>query len=340
MYGLLGSRIALAIGKSSDMEVSTGIVKSDPTLRSALSAFKQLPEGIRKRIVPERMYLDDKHATVRELNASQDVVRFEPADQLNVAKECDALIDAASPGSSQKWMERYTTSNRTVILQSGEYPHGSLIVAPVVKDRNAKIHRQGDCVLSGIVPVLASLAPLAARITMHILTQYTEKLNDYTTDQRLGTVYLREEIKEQLETELVPMFPETNLTLLGVTQASGLSFYTATLLVETREALSGQQLKELLSGKPRIRVVPDIRSTFEIAHYKEIVEAFDGKVQPITVFGSGLNSNEKTTMHRIMIAIDYRYIAVLPNIDAVRMLASGMDGEQAMKVTDRDMNFA
>jgi len=342
IFGLLGSRIALAIRKNPDMKLAVGIAKNDPTLHDALKTMKPLPEDIRKDLFAEKMYLDDKHSVVREVNASQNMVTFEPADQLNLS-DCDVVIDAASPGSSQKWMERYRTFNGPVVIQSGEYPLGRLIVPPrkMSYSENENIFRQGDCVLSGIVPVLHYLEPVAKRIIMSILTQYTEKLNDYTTGERLGSTYIREDVKQQVETELEPLFPETELMLLGVSQVSGLSYYTATLLVETKYQMSGQEIKELLENKPRIRVVPDIKSTYEIAHFhKERMQAFGKEMPPITVFGSDLNSTARSTLFRIMIAIDYRYIAVLPNIDTVRMLTLGMSGEEAMRFTDRNMGFS
>lgn len=342
MAGLLGSRIALAMARNPDMKLVAGIARNDGTLKEALSTMHPMPEDIRKNVFPERMFLDDRHQVVREANASQNLVKFEPADQLNLQKECDIVIDAASPGSSEKWMERYKSFAKPVILQSGEYGKGRTIVPPLVREPNEwdSIYRQGDCVLSGVVPVLALLASSSVRVTMHILTQYTEKLNDYTTDQRLGTTYIRDEVKEQVENELVPLLPETNIVLLGVSQVSGLSYYTATLLVETKQQMTGKELRTLLENKPRIRVVPKVKSTYEIAHFhKERMGAFGREVPPITVFGSDLEAEEKKTMFRIFVAIDYRYIAVLPNIDAVRMLVLGMTGEEAMATTDRNMGF-
>jgi len=341
IFGLLGSRIALAIRKNPDMRLTVGIAKRDPTLEEALRSMKPLPEEIARSACAEKMYLDDKHDIVREVNESQ-LVKFEPADQLSLAKECDIIIDAASPGSSEKWLERYKASKKPVILQSGEEPRWHTIIPPKIRKIGLEenIFRQGDCVLSGIVPVLTYLSPLLSRATMHILTQYTDKLNDYTTDDRMGTTYIREDVKEHVKNELAPLFPDTEIVLLGVSQVSGLSYYTATMLLDTKYPISGEELTSCLEGKPRIRVVPDIKSTFEIARYhKERMHAFGREIPPITVFGSDLTSREKTTMLRLMIAIDYRYIAVLPNIDAVRMLALGMSGEKAMRETDRNMGF-
>lgn len=341
--GLLGSRIALAMAKNPDMKLVAGIARNDATLKEAIATLDPLPEKIIKNVFPERMFLDDRHQVVREVNASQHIAKFEPADQLNLQKECDVVIDAATPGSADKWMDRYHSFDKPVILQSGEYGKGRTMVPPLVREPNnwGKIYRQGDCVLSGVVPVLAPLAPLSEHVIMHILTQYTEKLNDYTTDQRLGTTYIREDVKEQVENELMSLLPNTNMVLLGVSQVSGLSYYTTTLLVETRQPMAGMDLCKVLKNKPRMRVVPEVRSTYEIAHFhKERMGAFSKEMPPITIFGSDLETEEKKTSFRIGIAIDYKYIAVLPNIDAVRMLVLGLAGEDAMRITDRNMGFA
>lgn len=338
--GLLGSRLARSIQKNPDMELTVGIAKADPTLANTLKIYKQLPEEVRKTAFATQMYLDERHQVVENINRENPHVSFKPADQINLSKECDIIVDATSPGSVDKWMDKYEHSRRKIILQSGEFPKGRLIVPPrLLAGEETSLFRQGDCVLSGVVPVLSALAPVAAKVTLHILTQYTEKLADYTTDIRLGSTYLRDDIQEQLTHELVPLIPKTKLELIGISQVSGLSFYTATLVVETREPLVGSDVVDLLQKKPRMRVAPDVTSTFEVALYKEVMEAFDRKTPPITVFGSDLTKREKSTSFKVLVAIDYRYIAILPNIDAIRMLMTNANGEQAMQMTDQSMGF-
>ena len=339
--GLLGSRLAMAISKNPDMELTVGIAKSDRTLTEALRTMAPLSENIRQGALAKQMFLDNKHKEVSKINSSQNIVEFREADQLNLSKECDVIVDATSPGGSIFWMERYASSGLPVILQSGEYPRGDLIAPPIVKQSiNGKIFRQGDCVLSGLVPVLAHLEPLSAKLTMHILTQYTEKLNDYTTDERLGAVYIRDDVREEVRNGFSMLFPEARIELVGVSQASGLSYYTANVLLEAKYPISGVDLGELLSGKPRMRVVPSVESTYEISHFhKERAQAFGGQLPPITVFGTDLLSRDKQTLFRIGVAIDYRFIAILPNIDAIRILAKGIDGEASMRITDKNMGF-
>jgi hypothetical protein len=340
--GLLGSRLVLALQRNPDLKFAVGIAKDDPTLREWIKTTKPLSESIIKRLIPEKIYLDDTHKVVRKVNSQQPFATFESADQLNLSKSCDVIIDCASPGSCDKWLEQYSQSGLYVILQSGESPRGRLIVPPLMSKEktDGKILRQGDCVLSGVIPVLAHLAPLSESITMHMLTQYTKKLNNYTTDERLGSTYVRNDVAEQLENEFSHLFPDTELELLGVSQVSGLSFYTATIGFSTKYPISGMEIKEILEPKPRIRVVPNVTSTYEIAHYIEgRMRALGIEVQPITVFGSDLNSSSNAKKFRIWIAISYRYIAVLPNIDAIRMVIHGLSGEDAMRITDKNMGF-
>ena len=48
----------------------------------------------------------------------------------------------------------------------------------------------------------------------------------------------------------------------------------------------------------------------------------------------------RTYTVRMLAAIYYRTAAVLPNLDAIRILVQGMDPLEAMRQTDRDMRFA
>lgn len=336
MAGLLGSRLAYAIGKNPDMRLIAGVVKKDPTLANLFTTMRTLPEQIRRSTLPTRIYLDEKHATVREVNSSQNIINFEPADQLDLS-DFDIVVDASTPGTLSNWIERYKHFKGPVLLQSGEFPNGKLVTAPLVgKIDSDNLYRQGDCILCGIIPVLAYLAP--NRLTMHVLTQYTEKLGDYPTDIRLRSSYMREDVAKQLSYELSNLF-DYELVVMGVTQIPGISYYTITLLVETKP-LTGLEVKEMLLNRPRIRVVPDLKSTFEIEQlHKERVHFVDMEIPPITVFGSDLNSTETKTNFKLVITMDYKPLVSLANVDSIRALALEVDPESAMRTTDKNMSF-
>ena len=65
------------------------------------------------------------------------------------------------------------------------------------------------------------------------------------------------------------------------------------------------------------------------------------RIPPIAVLGSTLEvvRSDTSTNIRVVLALYYRTLAVIPNLDAIRILAQGMDPLAAMRQTDRDMGF-
>ena len=130
MSGLLGNRLALAIKKQKDMEVVAGICRNDQSLNRILNGRLSREE------LPREMYLDEPHKVVSEVNESQSLITFRPADQIRLKKLCDVVVDTTSPGSRGKtWDEKYKHFRKPVIIQSGEYPNGRLIAPPLIAQR-------------------------------------------------------------------------------------------------------------------------------------------------------------------------------------------------------------
>lgn len=342
LAGLLGSRIAQCIARNPDLKLTAGIVKKDWTLQNVFATMDTCSEGVVKGLCPEALYLDEKHSVVREVNKAQTHLKFEPADQLNLGSSCDLVVDVSAPGTLNSWWNKYCELGKPVILQSGEYPKGRLISLPLVEAENGKdrnIYRQGDCILSGISPVLAHLKPVMKNLTMHVVTQYTDKLGDYPTDLRLSAAYYREDVQKQIEGGLKELL-DCSFMIMGVVQIPGISYYTISLSVETKESITGLQLRDMLIDRPRIRIVPGLNSTFEIEQFhKERVHAIGRELPPISVFGADLNSDEKKKTFRIGIALDYKPLVALANIDAIRAIGLGLSGEEAMRITDGNMGF-
>lgn len=74
-------------------------------------------------------------------------------------------------------------------------------------------------------------------------------------------------------------------------------------------------------------------STYQI----NLARVIDDRVPPIHVFGGTINTIGNVV--RLKLALYYRTLAVLPNLDAVRMLVQGIDPIEAMRQTDRSMGF-
>src|SRR3989338_230032 len=273
--GLLGKRLAREIRKQPDMEIAFGILRCDSTLEMLLSSptdlswMKEMP-----------LYLDDKTERIKECNESQKEISFKSANtDLNLKDECDILIDAASPGTREKWDERYRGFKKPVIIQSGEYPYGRLVSPPLIEEGHGNIYRQGGCILSGVSPVLAALKEEMKGVRIHVLMQYDKKLNDFPTNQKIHSIYLDDTSGEILRKEVQYLL-------------------------------------------------------------REQAQAIGKSIPPIVVYGCDLDYVvPRENNIRLRIAIYSRMIAVLQNIDAIRMLANGTMPVDAMKITDEYAGF-
>lgn len=336
--GLLGSRLALAIARQPDMQVTVGIARNDPTLERVIKLEHLLRE--RGRTLATTLCLDEPHAVVRALNATRAPLAFEPADQFALHRHCDVIVDATSPGVSKKYDEVYRASTIPVILQSGEFPRGTLIAPPLFEAMNGNIWRQGDCCLSGLVPVLSLFKEHAAAIDIHLLMQYSEPLHDFPTDQRIQATYRRDDLSGQLAREL-PLLMNNTTCRVHVLQVPALDYYTASIDITLGQTISGAHVLQMIHSAPRIYLADQsISSTYEIDHHlREPLRAIGADLAPIVVYGASLQPTveERSNHVRFDVAFYSRLIAILPNIDAIRILSRGTTPRDAMKETDRNM---
>ena len=336
--GLLGKRLAREIRKQPDMEIAFGILRCDSTLEMLLSSptdlswMKEMP-----------LYLDDKTERIKECNESQKEISFKSANtDLNLKDECDILIDAASPGTREKWDERYRGFKKPVIIQSGEYPYGRLVSPPLIEEGHGNIYRQGGCILSGVSPVLAALKEEMKGVRIHVLMQYDKKLNDFPTNQKIHSIYLDDTSGEILRKEVQSLLNGKEVIVEGMLQVPGLDYYVVTFHLDTKRLLNGKVLREYLESRPRINIAPEnFSSTYEIDHLlREQAQAIGKSIPPIVVYGCDLDYVvPRENNIRLRIAIYSRMIAVLQNIDAIRMLANGTTPVDAMKITDEYAGF-
>jgi len=316
--GLLGSRLALAIKRQRDMKVTTGIVKNDKTLR-------RLTSGLLYK--PDHLYMDEKKSIC-------DAAGWTPADQAKLSKNCDILIDAAA-GDLEKRISKNSNFKGPVIYQSGDYPHGHLISPPYVQ-KNKKTYRQGDCILSALSPVIKALEGITNSIRIQVSMQLNSKLNDYPTRQRIASTYLGDELEEQINTEFKKLVPDNNVKIDCLYQRPGFDYYDITLMLKTKNVQS-HELEQAFDS-PRIKIV-DAESTYEIdQHYREDAVLMGRMIAPITIYRKDLQSTG--TEHRIRMSVYSKLIAVLPNIDAIRIIIrKDYEPLQAMRFTDKRMKF-
>jgi len=338
--GLLGSRLALAVARQPDMEVVVGIGKNDATLTRLI----RLEQMLRKqgRTLAGTLCLDEPHAVVQSVNDQYRPIQFIAADQLALHKHCDIIVDATGPGVSKRYSEQYQSYRIPVILQSGEFPRGTLIAPPLSSMADGNLWRQGDCCLSGLMPVLALFKNEIVTGRINIVMQYSQILNDFPTDQRIQATYRRPDLTEQLEQQLSMLLGTAEFSV-DVLQVPALDYYTASIALEMQRPFSGQELNARFQKNPRMCLAnSSINSTNEIDHHlREPLRAMGADLAPIVVYGSSMKPviGHQNTCIRFQVSFYSRLIAVLPNIDTIRMLARGVPAQEAMRITDQNLSI-
>ncbi|MDO8504969.1 MAG: hypothetical protein Q7S48_00085 [bacterium] len=343
--GLLGSRLAAAIARTTDLRTTVGVVIPDRTLTGLLERTKLLPRLA--RWLPDQMYLQvpshlgSERDMVRKFNQDYPQIHFCGASQLSWKNECDVVVDMAYPAGKEMVAQPYSTFPGNIILQDGASPEGRLIVPPFPAQGNGDRHfyRMGDCMMSGLIPMLYPFRDEIAKIRLHMLTQFDGREPDYLIHERAHAFYLREDLKEKLARDLSSLLPASHIEVGAVVQIPSLLHYQATITLELASEISGDEVRERLASTAHLRMIPErITSTYDI----NLARSFEDVVPSVMVFDHALypRSGERSSTVRLVAALYYRSAAVLPNMDAIRILAQGMDPLEAMRQTDRDMGFS
>ncbi|AEJ00196.1 hypothetical protein Nit79A3_0299 [Nitrosomonas sp. Is79A3] len=338
MSGMLGNRLAICLDKQKDMTLTAGIVRNGVHLDKILNGFASTNR------LPEHIYLDAGKDVVKSLNKSQSRVKFEHIEQLNLSDVCDIVIDTTPSGNGKAWRDRYAAFGKYVVFQSGAFPDGSLITPPyLIKDKREKFFRQGNCIISALSPIFYALDEMIESAKINVIMQYTGKLLvDIPTNQRIHSTYLADELFLQMNEELGSLFPYKNIRLSDLYQVPSLDYYSMSLHLVLKEKVTKKNIRKILMDTPRIFVTPDvITSTYEIDHFlREQVKESGNDLPPITVYGCDLADDIRRNEIVIRAAIYSRTIAVLPNIDAIRMLVKDEDPIEAMRRTDTYAGFS
>ena len=343
--GLLGSRLvnAITMPDTEDLSLEVGVVIPDKSLETFLNRGN-LIRGFSERL-PVKMFMQSNKSSTREnellkeWNAKQDVVSFLGSSQLNWKRHCDVIIDTAYPAGREIFEQQYKNFPGIILLQDGAAPDVHLIVPPFMgKFEKTTMFRMGDCILSGVIPILYPFRDMAEKIKLHMITQYTGREPDYLIAERAQSFFLREDVRERVEKDLELLFPLQEIEISQVVQIPSILHYQATIEIELKETISNGDLREMISEMPRIKMLPQgISSTYDV----NLARSMKDSIPPIMIFQSSLypKPRQKSTKVRISAAIYYRTAAVLPNLDAIRILKGGMDPLSAMRETDRLMGF-
>ena len=335
LIGNLGSRLTAILNQSPEFEVAAGVVQPDNNLTKNLDILSVSPQ-LKQTIFAEKMFMTGRRKDINLWNQKQNQVYFESVDQLSLKKEVEAVIDV-TPKGSRELIQQYHDFAGPVILQSGAAPLGKSISPPIIEKADNNIYRQGDCLVSALVPVLKAFDGLKS-VRLHLIKQYGEKLLDYPTYQRVNAIYLCTDVADYLKAELSSLMPQVGIEVEGVYQIPGLMYYTATLALELAHPIDGSILKERLSSLPRMMVVADeLTSSYDIDYrLRDPFRAVGRGLPPISIYGAtlepGLGSSSKSV--KIQLAIYYKLIAVLPNVDALRVFLLNESPTEAMEKTD------
>lgn len=348
--GMLGRRLALDIEANPDMQVVFGTVKNDKNLVYLNGVLSAISDASRDRL-GAHLYMEESQQTVRGVNANTQR-NFETLDQLpSLNRLCDVFVDATRrpPNARNIFDDRFSGFNGSVLLQSSEYPRGRLISPPMIEPedddtkREPNIYRQGDCILSGVVPVLASIAPISTKVRLNIVMQLDEPLNTFPTQQNIVGMYPKRDSAKRVEEQLHRLFPEHEIDVDSVIQIPSHDTYTATIHATVPPDITHEDIKRILSESPRIRIAPSyIKSTPDIDQsIREPANMLGHQTSPITVYDAFLETKRRKDHNvvRIQVAIYSRLAAILPNIDSIRILGSQMAALEAMRLTDRNLKL-
>lgn len=337
--GLLGSRLNELISRTPHILVAAGVYKNDATLERLLERA-QFAAVNAHPFWRQRCFLDESLDVVTQVNQAQaGRITFEPISALHLNQVCDVVIDAGV-GRDHALQKQYATFSGPIILQDGEYPRGRLIAPPLIAPaQGGNRYRQGGCLLSGIVPVLAPWQQQLCRVRLHIVMQHDGRDADFLITERLNSFRMAEQYRPRLEDELTQLFPGAAILVDSIIQIPGLLHYAVTIEAELQGSWSKAEISETLSHCPRIRILPDgVLGTYEV----NLARAVSDSIPPILVFGGSIEANSSapnTTTVRLCLGLYYRTLAVLPNVDAIHMLAHGLTPLEAMRQTDRAMGF-
>lgn len=348
--GMLGRRLALDIEANPDIQVAFGTVKNDRNLTYLSGLLAAISQESRTRLT-KHLYMEEKQQVVYEANV-RTRENFQPLDQMPPLDQlCDVFLDATRrpPNKKNVFDERYPSFSGTILLQSAEYPRGRLISPPIIEPENdatrrePNIYRQGDCILSGIVPVLAAIASLARQIRLNVVMQLDEPLNTFPTQQNVVGMYPRRDAANKVEEQLHGLFPGHEIEVDSVIQIPSHDTYTATIHATVPSDTTHEDIKAMLTKSPRVRIAPaHILSTPDLDQsMREPANMLGRQISPITVYDAFLETKRRARENviRIQLAIYSRLAAVLPNIDSIRILGSNISALEAMELTDKNLKL-
>lgn len=338
LAGLLGSRLAAAIVRTSDMVTTVGIVRDDLTTRRLIEHTKFGSDEWYTSI-PSVIYVDGVQQDCEALAPlAAGRITFRPIEDLDLATTCDVMVDAATGRVEGALADQYQKFSGPIILQDGAYPTGRLIAPPLVApSQGGNRWRQGGCFLSGIAPILAPFASQITDLRFLLVMQYDGREADFTIAERLNTVTIADHYLPRFEKELRELLPSDipiGIVGEGVVQVPGMLHYVVTLIFGLKRGIGPTVVTNILAQSPRVRILPEgLVSSYPL----NLARTVDPYLPPISIVSDTIVAQSGAV--RCKAFLYYPTLAVLPNIDAIRILVQRLDPLEAMRQTDRDMGF-
>jgi hypothetical protein len=324
----------MAIARTQDIKISAVVARSDPTLHRLIESGLYGGE-LTQAAIPNNYFMDEKGEVIKSLRGKYPHLTFAHVSDLNLEQSCDAVVDTA-PLATNGLQQQYTCFAGPIICQDGVSPWGHLVAPPVLSTSVRENRwRQGGCILSGVTPVFAALRGLIKRLRLTIVMQ-DDSRGDYFITERTNSFRLVH--LPRIEAELQELFPEIGITLENLLQIPGMLHYAVLPVMECEKGVSAGDIIERLRQVPRVRVVPaGIISTHDL----NLTRSTDSAIPPIAVFAESVQAHDMAgaTVVKLALGLHYPMLAVLPNVDTVRILLDRVDPLEAMRQTDLDMGY-
>ncbi|MGE3340557.1 MAG: hypothetical protein AB7J46_01255 [Candidatus Altimarinota bacterium] len=235
------------------------------------------------------------------------------------------------------------SKKKPVIFQSGTYPEHHSIAPPFESPLQSEIKkfRQGDCLISGIAPILAALKKHIRALSISLIVQKQNPLNEYTTNDNLFDIFTNPTLESYVKNVVGELLPNTKVST-DVSEIPGHDYYRCTLRIKLTEVTTREEILGILQHQPRVKIAPaeiaistgEVKQRLQEQHLER-----GAKLEPIICFScpGGVQVDDDEAV--IKIAIYSKAITVLPNIDSVRALTQNISMLDSMRLTDEQYGF-
>lgn len=306
-FGVIGQRLADGVASQKDMEL-VGVADVSPTLSVRALKEKGMPYAL-YTAVPENKKLFDElgipvSGTLEEL-----------------VQKCDVILDATSAGVGAKNKELYAKYNKKAIFQGGEknnvadvFFHG---YANYEKGIGKQFLKLTSCNTTGLIRAVDCIDREVGveKVAITIIRRVADP-GDYHRG-----------LTNALQVDKAPSHQALDLmTIMPHVDATGILVHTPvthghiiTVLATPKKDISKEQLLEMFSKHPRIRVVKladGFLGNASLFRYARDLGNPRGDMYEIAVFEESIVKSGKDIMFAIN--IPQEAVVIPENIDAIR----------------------